>query len=842
MFMVCGVGEAYAQKQIDVISGGSETGTVDSGAADASDRNDWYSFTISAARKLELVLRNLTADADLCLYSSSIMLQAVETEGECHNNLGYQGLIASSTEGSSSTDRVTWDLQPGGYYVRVDGYRGGRTGYTLDYNTEAPPEFRLSVMEMTISEGAANEYMVSLTSAPSNVVSVSVESDNRDVTVSPSQFSFTPSSWEQKAITVSAVEDDDSATDTATLSHRVSGLLLGSEETTDGGTVTVTVTDDTPTPTDDTPTPGVTLRPTSLDVSEGGSGAYTVALRSRPSGDVIVTAASDNGDVTVSPETLTFTPQNWSTAQSVVVAVKRDDDGEDETATVSHAVSGYGSVTDGGAVRVRIADTYSTGPDAAEKEAVEAVVEGAVAGSVANVTANIGARFSSAPGGGATLSLGGRTVTLGEAASALAGLDADAGRAARAKSGGESWSRGLSAEEMWRSSAFELSLGADEGGTGIGWPSQWTLWGRGDLLFFDKKPDTGPRYDSELLAGYLGIDGWLNGRWLVGLAASRTGVESDYQRAGAQGDDGRLEMTMTGIHPYARFAPDAESELWVVLGAGRGEIENRRQGASAREKSDATMYMAAVGGRRALPTDGDVDVALLGDVGFGKVTTDSGQRRQTIDALSIDSQRVRLGVEGSRTTALEGEASLTPFAEVAGRYDGGGDSEFGIEVAGGLYYADPASGLGVEARGRAMALHSGDYREYGASLTASLSPGAGGEGLSLSLSPRLGAPTGGADTLWRDDALGFAASSDVNREMSLGGRIGYGFRAAAVNGVLTPFGELALREGDSRQLRTGMRFDRTGPASGTLSLELSGERLEDDDVEHRMGLTGRLRF
>ena len=52
-----------------------------------------------------------------------------------------------------------------------------------------------------------------------------------------------------------------------------------------------------------TPCLRVTVSPTSLTVTEGATGTYTVALRAQPSGDVMVAISSDNPDVTVAPTT-----------------------------------------------------------------------------------------------------------------------------------------------------------------------------------------------------------------------------------------------------------------------------------------------------------------------------------------------------------------------------------------------------------------------------------------------------------------------------------------------------------------------------------------------------------
>ena len=91
---------------------------------------------------------------------------------------------------------------------------------------------------------------------------------------------------------------------------------------------------------------GVTLSATSLAINEANAPVtetYTVALASQPSGNVVVrpsvTACSGCG-VTVSPSSLTFTRTNWSVPKTVTVRVAADADGDDETATITHTVTG----------------------------------------------------------------------------------------------------------------------------------------------------------------------------------------------------------------------------------------------------------------------------------------------------------------------------------------------------------------------------------------------------------------------------------------------------------------------------------------------------------------------
>ena len=78
---------------------------------------------------------------------------------------------------------------------------------------------------------------------------------------------------------------------------------------------------------------------TTLTVDEVCDTTYTVALRTKPTGDVTVTIGDPtNTDVTADPATLTFTPENWDEPQTVTVTCHEDDD----EATITHTVDGPG--------------------------------------------------------------------------------------------------------------------------------------------------------------------------------------------------------------------------------------------------------------------------------------------------------------------------------------------------------------------------------------------------------------------------------------------------------------------------------------------------------------------
>ncbi|GGL04930.1 cellulose 1,4-beta-cellobiosidase [Sphaerisporangium melleum] len=98
-----------------------------------------------------------------------------------------------------------------------------------------------------------------------------------------------------------------------------------------------------------TQTSSIVANPTTLLVSEGGSATYSVSLSRAPSSNVTVTTTKASGgdaDLTVSSGgSLTFTPSNWSTPQTVRIAAAEDSDETAGSATFTSAASGWTSAS-----------------------------------------------------------------------------------------------------------------------------------------------------------------------------------------------------------------------------------------------------------------------------------------------------------------------------------------------------------------------------------------------------------------------------------------------------------------------------------------------------------------
>ena len=200
----------------------------------------------------------------------------------------------------------------------------------------------LSKQSLTVTEGDATgvRYTVKLATQPTGEVTVTVSGHaGTDLTLDKTTLTFTVDNWATaQTVTVEAGQDADGANDTATLTHTASGGDYASIT----ADLAVTVTDDD--------AAAIVLSKTGLSVTEGDAAgtSYTLRLATEPTGEVTVTVSGHAGtDLTLDKTTLTFTVDNWATAQMVTVEAGHDDDGAADTATLTHTASGgdYASVS-----------------------------------------------------------------------------------------------------------------------------------------------------------------------------------------------------------------------------------------------------------------------------------------------------------------------------------------------------------------------------------------------------------------------------------------------------------------------------------------------------------------
>lgn len=197
---------------------------------------------------------------------------------------------------------------------------------------------------VTTEGGSTVTYSVVLNSRPSaSVVFTMTSSDTTEAVVTPSTYSFTPSTWNvPRTFTVTGVDDGVADGDQP---FNITVHVSISADINYSGLADVFVSGTNV----DNETPGITVTPTSgISTTEaGGTATFTVVLNSQPTGSVSLNLSSDTpAEGTVSPSSFTFTAFNWNTPQLATVTGVNDlvaDGARMYTIVTSAATSSDGS-------------------------------------------------------------------------------------------------------------------------------------------------------------------------------------------------------------------------------------------------------------------------------------------------------------------------------------------------------------------------------------------------------------------------------------------------------------------------------------------------------------------
>ena len=186
-------------------------------------------------------------------------------------------------------------------------------------NTYLAAQPQLSVNDQTVSEGAGTvTFTVTLSSASADTITVKYETHDGTASAGSdytavSTGTLTFNAGETTKTVVVNITDDGNAESSENLSlllHDPTFAAISDD------TGVATITDN-----DGGATPGITLGSISGHTTEaGGTATFTVELDSAPAQNVTIAVSSSNSaEGTVSSSTLTFTPANWNTPQTVTV-------------------------------------------------------------------------------------------------------------------------------------------------------------------------------------------------------------------------------------------------------------------------------------------------------------------------------------------------------------------------------------------------------------------------------------------------------------------------------------------------------------------------------------------
>ena len=316
---------------------------------------------------------------------------------------------------------------------------------------------------------------------------------------------------------------------------------------------------------------------------------------------------------------------------------------------------------------------------------------------------------------------------------------------------------------------------------------------------FQGAPSGASDYDGELQTGYVGVDTWLSDNWMLGLAVARSRGTGDWRAGGASGS---LETRLVAVHPYLQWSSGGTS-LWATAGAGWGDADNVRDSGRT-ETSGLGLRLGLVELRQRLASAGEFEFGLRADAGWAELATDAGA--ETLDGQTAAVNQVRFGADLSQQIRLGG-LTLAPFGEAHVRRDGGaGQPGTGLELTGGL--RAQVGFLRIDAQGRMLAVHSvAGYEERGLGLTLSLG-NPGGEGLSLSMSPRWGDAIAGSDALWQEQIYSRYAppSATADGDPAANTRDPWALDIRGNYGLRIPGGRLLNWSASLNHSTTGPRF------------------------------------
>ena len=412
---------------------------------------------------------------------------------------------------------------------------GGTPGSSGPSTPSEPARVVVDPASLTVVEGRSRTYAVNLDARPTGEVTVTIASNaTAVVTVTPAELTFTTGNWNTpQRVTVTALQDDDQANGSATLSHTASGG--GATET--GPTVRVTVTDDDK--------EGVNV-PAELTFGE-----KTVSAQSYVAGTAITEVPLPEADGGTPPLRYAVTPDLPDGLSF-----------NEETRVLS------GTPTEA-AARTEYTLTVTDADDYTDYlsffitvQAADVPVDQTVKKARGTALGNVLGSFGGAIADDAVEVIGDRFTAVGP----LLQLSAPPPGAPAAGA-------------MLAGSAFAAPA-----------PGGFALWGRGALSGFNTATE-----DGSVLSGYVGADWRWTPDLLVGGALAFSGAgDVNYYSAGVKG---KATVNVAAVLPYAHYTPLPGLGVWGLAGLGGGSAAVTPADAEKAITTGMFMSLGAVGAR-----------------------------------------------------------------------------------------------------------------------------------------------------------------------------------------------------------------------------------------------------
>ena len=337
----------------------------------------------------------------------------------------------------------------------------------------------------------------------------------------------------------------------------------------------------------------------------------------------------------------------------------------------------------------------------------------------------------------------------------------------------------------------------------------FAVWGRGAMTSFSGD-DGSLSHDGDVTTGTVGVD-FETGQTLFGIGMSHSQGDGEFSGSASGLAGGNLDSTLTLFHPYVRVNINECTSIWGLVGTGSGDLTLTNGAGGAAIDTDIEMTMGAAGFRGPLAAGlGDFGLEVKSDVFLASMSADSAPGLDSVDA---EASRARLALQGSNTTELEGGGLFTPMFEAGLRYDGGdAETGAGVEIGGGLRFADASRRVSLQLNARALLAHSeSEYEEWGLGASVVVHPNASGQGVTFNVRTAWGEVASGVDAMWsRYDAAALVNRGERSLARRIGARydaeLGYGLNAPGGRNVLVPYVAAGVSDIGTRDYRLGLRL------------------------------------
>jgi large repetitive protein len=229
----------------------------------------------------------------------------------------------------------------------------------------------------TTEAGGTAAFTILLNTQPGDNVTIGISSSNTaEGTVFPDSLTFTQADWsDSQTVTVTGVDD-------ALIDGNIAYSVITAAVVSADGNYNNMNPSDVSVTNADNETAGITVNPTSglVTTESGGDASFSVVLNTQPAADVIIDVSSSNStEGTVSPDSMTFTPVNWSAPQTVTITGIDDavvDGNEPYMVDIPAAISGDSTYNGMDPVDVNVTNTDNDTTGAADRIGVETEADG----------------------------------------------------------------------------------------------------------------------------------------------------------------------------------------------------------------------------------------------------------------------------------------------------------------------------------------------------------------------------------------------------------------------------------------------------------------------------------